>query len=110
MLAGDSLKKILLVILAILMFGDVATTNIILNRSGVEYNLLMEPIVSNNLIHLAIKVLAVLSIIFLANQFVKWIQKTNGHSTPKYVSTDLAIIAALIWFAGVNIFNLTSLL
>lgn len=95
--------------LFLLMINDVVTTNIIIGQGGMELNFLMRPIVENTFLHIAVKIIAVVSIIYLSKKIIEWIKKTNN-SVPRYVSCNFAIIALIGWFAFVNIFNFMSLL
>jgi uncharacterized protein HemY len=107
---GESkMKKILLILLFLLMINDVVTTNIIIGQGGIELNFLMRPIVENTMLHIVIKIIAVVFILFLSKKIIGWISKTNN-SLPRYVSYNLTIIALMGWFAFVGAFNLMSLL
>lgn len=93
------------------MIGDIVTTDLIVNRfGGIEYNFLMKNIVDNIILHIFIKFLAIIILILLINKIIEWIKKTNNYSIPSYVSIDLSIITICVWFLGVNIFNLMSIL
>lgn len=100
---------ILELILAILLIGDVITTTIIINLGGKEFNIFMQPLVNNPLLHLTAKALIIICFLLICKHVIRKIKSTSDN-TPNYFSTNSIIMIFIFWFAGVNIFNLTSIL
>lgn len=100
--------------------GDIATTYLILNQeNGIEFNVLMSPIVGNIFLHFAIKCIDIIIVIGIALIIIHSIKKKNADISKlnslnrwfmKFVRIEAALLVFIIWYTYIDASNLAYLL